>query len=444
MGGGMMGKVYARRGWVIAAVVALVVALAAVVGVGGCASKTSGGESSPGSVAFAGVSTTAAANTASRAPSVGEPAAGVVEDSNQAVGGDVTAELTVLQQASGQKIVSDAQLDVEVKSGEFQNAFAQALLIADRYGGYLVSSSSQASGEEGSLKSGTIAIRVPSTSFDKALSDAAKLGEVKNRQVQTQDVTEEYVDLQARITNSQAHVQAVLALLAKAKTVDEVLQVQQVLTAAQQELEQLRGRQRYLDEHTSYSTVTLSIYETGAIVTPASTWGMTQALTDGLHNLVNAFNAIVRGLGVLVPVLIVLADHCVRSLSALASGRPAAARARSGTLPAVSPGLGRPAQPVRSGPRGSGSCGSHGGRPVLKWWRSGSGRPDIERDEGVTGTARGAPSTSGVYSLARASKERYFLGRSVRSREYNSILHPCSGSEAGAAKTVGGDPTEQL
>jgi len=130
---------------------------------------------------------------------------------------------------------------------------------------------------------------------------------LKNRQVQTQDVTEEFVDLQARITNSRAHVQAVLALLAKAKTVDEILQVQQVLTFAQQELEQLEGRQRYLEEHTSYSTVAMSIYEAGAAVTPAGTWGMTEALKDGLHNLVNAFNAIVRGLGVLVPVLIVLA-----------------------------------------------------------------------------------------------------------------------------------------
>jgi hypothetical protein len=302
-----MGKIYTRKGWVIAAVVILVVALAAVVGIGGCASGAQNSESVTMTTVFARVSTTAAASTAPRDSSTGAVTGEGVFDSNNVGGGDVTAKLTALQLATGQKIISDAQVEIEVKNGEFQNAFAQALLIADRYGGYVVSSSSQASGEEGSLKSGTIAIRVPSASFDNALSDAAKIGELKNRQVQTQDVTEEYVDLQARITNSKAHVQAVLALLAKAKTVDEILQVQQVLTAAQQELEQLMGRQRFLDEHTSYSTVTMSIYESGAVVTPASTWGITEAFKDGLHNLVNAFNAIVRGLGVLVPVLIVLA-----------------------------------------------------------------------------------------------------------------------------------------
>jgi Na+-transporting methylmalonyl-CoA/oxaloacetate decarboxylase gamma subunit len=223
------------------------------------------------------------------------------------LGGNGAMGLAALQQSSGQKIISDGRAEIEVKSGDFENAFSQALLIADRYGGYLVSSTSQTSGEEGGLRSGTIAVRVPVASFANALADAGKIGKVKSREVQTQDVTEEYVDLQARIANSKAHVQALLALLAKAKTVDEVLQVQQVLTSAQQELEQLEGRQRFLDEHTNYSTLTLVIYEAGVVVAPSGTWGIVEALKDGLHNLVDAFNAIVRGLGILVPVLVVLA-----------------------------------------------------------------------------------------------------------------------------------------
>ena len=184
--------------------------------------------------------------------------------------------------------------------------FDQALMLADRYGGYIVSSGAHASGEDGGMKSGTMAIRVPAASFSRALADAGKLGEVKVQQIQTQDVTEEYVDLEARIANSEAHVQALLALLAKAKTVDEVLQVQQVLTGAQQQLEELKGRLRYLDEHTSYSTLTLSIYEAGAVITASTEWGFTGALKDAVRNLVRAVNAIVRGLGVLVPVVVVL------------------------------------------------------------------------------------------------------------------------------------------
>ena len=220
--------------------------------------------------------------------------------------GDLTGTLTALELGSSEKVISDAQLEIEVEAGKFQSVFDQALLLADRYGGYLVSSGSQAGGEEGTMQSGTIAVRVPAVSFGKALSDAAKLGEVKNRQIQTQDVTEEYVDLPARITNSQAHVRALLDLLARAKTVDEILQVQQVLTQAQQQLEELQGRLRYLNEHTSYSTITMTIYEIGAVVTPRGEWGVTKAFGDALHNLVDAVNAIVRGLGMLIPVVLAL------------------------------------------------------------------------------------------------------------------------------------------
>jgi hypothetical protein len=307
-----MARIISHKALLVAIAVVLVLGLAALVGIGGCGGaatesvdKTYDGSANV-STTYAASATTAAPMAESRDSSVGAPAGDGADEAGQVGGGELTAELTAMQQASGQKIIMDAQVEIEVASGKFQNAFAQALLIADRFGGYIVSSSSQASGEESSIKSGTIAIRVPSTSFDNAVGDATKLGEVKNRQIQSQDVTGEYVDLQSRITNSKAHVQALLVLLAKGKTVDEILQVQQALTYAQQELEQLQGRQRYLDEHTSYSTLTLSLYEAGTVVTPPSQWGITQAVKDGLHNLVNAFNAIVRGLGVLVPVLIIL------------------------------------------------------------------------------------------------------------------------------------------
>jgi len=255
----------------------------------------------------------ASATTASNGSSTGFSAAtptqeGSVPSSSTGSAGSSDV-IVALEQSQGQKVISDAQLEIEVASGKFQTAFDQALLLADRYNGYIVSSSSQASGEDSSLKSGTIALRVPSSSFALALSDASKLGTVRNRQVSTQDVTQEYVDLQAQITNAQAQVKAFQDLMARAKTVDDILQVQQVLSNAQVQLDTLKGRAQFLTEHTNYSTLTMSIYEAGAEVKPVATaqWGVTKALKDALHNLVNAGNAIVRGLGVVIPILIVLA-----------------------------------------------------------------------------------------------------------------------------------------
>ena len=142
------------------------------------------------------------------------------------------------------------------------------------------------------MRSGTITLRVPSISFNQALKAASALGVVKARQIDSQDVTQEYVDLKAQLANTQAEALAMQNLLAKAKTVDEVLQVRSVLSGLQQEIEQLKGRIQYLDEHTSYSTISLSLYEAGTPVaaTTSGGWGFAQALSDALHDFVDSIN----------------------------------------------------------------------------------------------------------------------------------------------------------
>ena len=132
---------------------------------------------------------------------------------------------------------------------------------------------------------------------------------VKARQIDSQDVTQEYVDLKAQLANTQAEALAMQNLLAKAKTVDEVLQVRSVLSGLQQEIEQLKGRIQYLDEHTSYSTMSLNMYEAGTPVaaTTSGGWGFAQALSDALHNFVNSINSLVAWFGGALPGLALLA-----------------------------------------------------------------------------------------------------------------------------------------
>ncbi|MBN1319799.1 MAG: DUF4349 domain-containing protein [Thermoleophilia bacterium] len=306
-----MSTIKSHKGWAVTVAVLAILGFAALAGFTGC-----GAEESEVTTTAAGSYRTTAAPATTTAGMMSTPAGAAypeegdqapVHSSNWGTDQAMAATLTGLEGASGQKVISDAQLEIEVEQGRFQTVFDQARLLADRYGGYLVSSSAYASGDEDSLKSGTVAIRVPSASFNQALGDAGKLGTLKQQSLSTQDVTEEYVDLEARITNAEANVNSLVALLEKAKTVDEILYVRSVLTDAQGELEQLKGRLRYLDEHTSFSTITMTIYETGAEVVGSTEWGVKQAFKDGLHYIVKVFNGIVRGLGVLIPIVIVLA-----------------------------------------------------------------------------------------------------------------------------------------
>jgi hypothetical protein len=244
----------------------------------------------------------ASATTAGESSNADSPAPGGVAAPEQ------VANLDAARAGIDQKVVSTANLQLEVAKGKFQSAFGQATLLAQRYDGYIVSSQSSATGDSSQLRSGTIALRVPSASFPQALRDAGQLGTVKSRQVDSQDVTGEYVDLQARLVNAQTQEKALQDLLLKAKTVDEVLQVRQVLSANEQEIEQLKGQLQYLKEHTSYATLTLGMVEVGAVVTPSTPgWGFVAALEDALRGFVATFNGLIVGLGSVLPVVILLA-----------------------------------------------------------------------------------------------------------------------------------------
>jgi hypothetical protein len=235
-------------------------------------------------------------------------AAGIGSESSAGDGAPLPYDGSLGVSASlDRKIVSNANVLIEVERGRFQTSFDTALLLADKFGGYVVSSNSTANDEEGTIRSGTIALRVPETAFAQALSDVAKLGEVKSRSIDTQDVTEEYLDLNARLKNAEAQETAFLALMDRAKTIDEILQVRQVLSQTQTEIEQLKGRIRFLDEHTSFSTLTISLYETGAEVSAAGNWGFVDALKDALHAFVDSINSIIVFLGGALPILVLLA-----------------------------------------------------------------------------------------------------------------------------------------
>ncbi len=128
--------------------------------------------------------------------------------------------------------------------------------LASRLDGYVVSSS--ISGVEQELR-GNIAIRVPDDKFEQAMSELRCMAvRVNSENTSSQDVTEEYVDLQARLKNAEATESQYLALLDRATTVEEILKVQESLSRVRQEIEQLKGRIQYL-ERTS-STSLISVY----------------------------------------------------------------------------------------------------------------------------------------------------------------------------------------
>jgi hypothetical protein len=160
----------------------------------------------------------------------------------------------------GPQVVRTASLRLSVKRGGFDATIDEAGSIAAGLGGFVVSSSAT-QGSEKRLVRGTIVVRVPARSYDEAVSSLRSLGKVEARNESGEDVSQEYVDLSARIRHLQALESQLLELLDRANTVGAALAVQRQLSQVQLELEQARGRLQYLDDRVTFATISLEIHE---------------------------------------------------------------------------------------------------------------------------------------------------------------------------------------
>ena len=126
--------------------------------------------------------------------------------------------------------------------------------MARGLGGWVVSS------DRTSEHSGSIAIRVPAESLDEAFSQVEALAlEVESRAVTSEDVTDEYVDSQSRLTSMRATELRLLSFLERAEDVEDALAVQSELSRLQQQIEQTQGRLNFLEQTAAYSLVEVSL-----------------------------------------------------------------------------------------------------------------------------------------------------------------------------------------
>lgn len=114
-----------------------------------------------------------------------------------------------------------------------------------------------AGGYMDALTSDSITMRVPAERFSSVVDEIRKLGQVLSREVNALDVTDEYVDLQLRLRNAEATRDRLLAILEKAQTVKETLEVERELSRVREEIERIKGRLAQLDRQTTFSTITI-------------------------------------------------------------------------------------------------------------------------------------------------------------------------------------------
>jgi hypothetical protein len=145
-------------------------------------------------------------------------------------------------------VVFTARIELEV--GDVDSTLDDLLALTEDYGGFIASVNTRSG-------TGAITIRVPQTWFYDAVSDVEGLGEVQNRDIKGEDVTEDYVDLQARLSNLERQEERLNEILALGTTVEEVLKVEKELERVRGEIEGLKGEIQYLESRVELATITV-------------------------------------------------------------------------------------------------------------------------------------------------------------------------------------------
>ncbi|MFA6604191.1 MAG: DUF4349 domain-containing protein [Patescibacteria group bacterium] len=189
-----------------------------------------------------------------------------------------------------QKIIKNGSLQLVVD--DVSAATAKITAAASGKGGFTQNSTitERADGTH----SGYITIRVPAGDFETLMAEIKTFATaVKNESANGQDVTEQYSDLEAQLRNAQAQEKTYLAVLDKAKSVEEILKVQDYLGQIRGTIESLQGRLKYLSNVTSYSTINVSLEEEPRIQLPTKEFRPGTELKAAVQTLVASLQGIV-------------------------------------------------------------------------------------------------------------------------------------------------------
>jgi hypothetical protein len=232
--------------------VAVGVALVAMLVVAGCSRGGGGG----GGAATGGGTEAQVAPAADRATSASDQAAPAGK------AGSTQAAAQVRLVDLGNRIVRTATVDLEVGKDRLNDTINRATEVVTRAKGIYVASSTSV--PDGDPANGQVTFRVPVDAFEQVLRELKTLGTYRGEQSSTEDVTNQYVDLNGQLAAWRAQERVYLRLLDRARSIADVIAVQNQLQQVQSNIERLQGQLNHLEDQSSFSTIVLHLSEPGA------------------------------------------------------------------------------------------------------------------------------------------------------------------------------------
>jgi hypothetical protein len=211
---------------------------------------------------------------------------------------------------TARKVIRSAELSIEVASPAATETTVTSLV--ERLGGYVASSERDGGADEGQTTETRVrlSLRVPADKLGEALRGIKRLGSgAESEKIGSEDVTDEFIDVEARIKNQRALEEQLAKLLGQASSVESALKVHQELVGVRTEIDRLEGRKRFLETESALAklSVSLSALRPVVAVTPSG-FGVTvrRAAADSVDVSVAVITFAIRAVGVLLPLTLML------------------------------------------------------------------------------------------------------------------------------------------
>jgi uncharacterized protein DUF4349 len=209
---------------------------------------------------------------------------------------------TATYDAISRLIIRTGQASIEVDS--LEPSMAELRRIVQRSGGFVADASVQSGRNQ--LRSATLELKVPASRFDELTQALEPLGKLQFVNVAAEDVSEEFVDLTARVANGRRLEDRLVELLrTRTGKLQDVLSVERELARVREEIERMEGRLRFLKTSAQLSTLSVNLYEPAPLV--ASDPGRSvigEAFKTAWRNFVGVMAGLIASLGFVVPVMV--------------------------------------------------------------------------------------------------------------------------------------------
>lgn len=210
----------------------------------------------------------------------------------------------------GRKVIFSSSFTVQTK--DFSDSIKSLESLITKYSGYIQSSNVYTGGSKYNSRTAYYSIRVPAENYLSMIGEAESIGTVTNRSDNNRDITDEYYDIEARLTTLETKQERLLALLKEANYIDDIISLNNALEQTMYEIESLTGTLKKYDSLISYSTIEVNIREVAEVVEPTpinASLGqrIKEAFTSSVNSMIVFFEELLVFVVGAVPVLVPMA-----------------------------------------------------------------------------------------------------------------------------------------